>query len=187
MPLQPSINMHLCFVCVCMWSETGVTRYLLIICDEWHFLVYLILWGKNRNNYKGLFSCWIIDSQFEKHCFKGKLIKTLYILGKFHYNDHFCLYFLNLLFPKGEKICCNESCKKCPALYGDSLGWNKIAQMCKYCKILNDRRQINNLKFYKGVFLGLMKLKLILYFLSSNTESFVLKNISLTLKPFWLV
>lgn len=57
-------------------------------------------------------------------------------------------------FFKGEKICCNESCKKCPALYRDSLGWNKIAQMCKYCKNVNNVRKINDLKFYRGIFLG---------------------------------
>lgn len=50
--------------------------------------------------------------------------------------------------------------------------------MCKYSKNVNDRRQINDLKFYRQIFLGLTKLKLILCFISSKTESFVFKKIT---------
>lgn len=50
---------------------------------------------------------------------------------------------------KGEKVCCNESCKKCPALYRDSLGWNKVAQMCKYhsCNTVVSTKNNSNSEF----------------------------------------
>lgn len=39
--------------------------------------------------------------------------------------------------------------------------------MCKYCENVNNARKINDLKFYRGIF-------------SSNTQSFIFKNITFT-------
>lgn len=69
-------------------------------------------------------------------------LQSMFVLAQ-----HMCWKcFVSFVF-KGKKVCCNESCKKCPALYRDSLGWNKVAQMCKYhyCNtVFNNNNNSNN-------------------------------------------